>query len=84
MGGGDGGLHNLVTTANTGKIKLMKQEQEEKNSKVCRDAVSLSALPLPRLHSLPVAIVRNWKTISNHLPGAAEQFSPIRKQFELG
>lgn len=24
LGGGDGSLHNLVTTVNTGKIKIMK------------------------------------------------------------
>jgi hypothetical protein len=58
----------------------MNHKQEEKNSKVCRDDENLT----PPVEFTSCAIVEHWKTISNHLPEAAEQFSPIRKQFELG
>lgn len=62
------------------KNKIIKQEKEEKKD---RDLQPRWEPGLQQLHSLPQGIVRNWKTLPNHLPGAAEQFSSISKQFEL-
>lgn len=62
------------------KNKRIKQEKEEKND---RGLQRCWGPGLRQLRSLPQVIVRNWKTLSNHLPGAAEQFSSISKQFEL-
>lgn len=65
---------------NTGKIKIIKQENEAKNHRGLQSRWEPGLLPL---HTLSEVVVRNWKTLSNHLPGASEQFSSIRKQFEL-
>lgn len=62
------------------KNKIIKQEKEGKNDRGLRQCWEPG---LRQWRSLPEVIVRNWKTLSSHLPGAAEQFSSISKQFEI-